>query len=594
MKILRSTADFLSVLKEKNELLEIEGEVDPRLELAEIQRRMVAVKGPAILFKNVKGTRFPVATNLYGSEGRIRLAFGTAGLDFVKRVADFAKNAIPPKPTKLWGYRDLAFTALRLGLKKINRAPVLENHLNPLDTKELPQLVSWPMDGGPFVTLPLVYTESPKSGKPNLGMYRVQLHDATRVGMHIQIHRGGGFHYHEAEEMGQSLPVHINVGGPPALTIAAVAPLPEEIPETVLASLLTGEKIRYQKKPDLSPLPFLADADFILAGKIPPVDRIPEGPFGDHYGYYALQHDYPYVNLTGIYHRPNPVWAATVVGRPPQEDHYIAEFLQDLLSPVFPIVMPQVRGVWAYEESGVHSLAACIVKERYPKECFMGALRILGEGQLSLTKCLLVTDQNCNLKNFRETFRTVLERFDMGSDLHIFSNISQDTLDYTSGTVNKGSKMVLLGAGEKKFSLEDRYPNQLSTGFRDSRFKNPNFYLPGVLVVEANPFSGSDDSIEILKNEPAVQDLCIVILSDNSRETVASDHDFIWYVFTRFEPASDLHSKFVVRKNHIYHGSPLIIDARLKPWFPPVTDPDPKIAEMVEQKYGRIFAKYKG
>ncbi len=598
MKPIRSTRDFVNLLRERNELLEIREEVDPYLELAEIQRRVVAKKGPALLFTNVKGCRFPVATNLYGSESRIRLVFGEKPLEFVKRVADFAKNAIPPKPSKLWEYRDLAFTAFRLGLRWVHprilrsRVPILENVQTPPDTRILPQFVSWPKDGGPFITLPLVYTEGPKNGKPNLGMYRIQLHDPTTVGMHIQIHRGGGFHYYEAEQAGQSLPAQVVVGGPPSLTIAAVAPLPEEIPETVLASLLSGEKIRMTRNPKVSPLPLFADADFTLVGKIPPYKRKPEGPFGDHYGYYALQHEYPVLELDSILYREDAIWPATVVGRPPQEDHYIAEFLQDLLSPVFPIVMPQVKSVWAYEESGVHSLAAGIVKERYPREAFAGALRILGEGQLSLTKVLMITDEPINLKDFRKTFRTVLERFDPGTDLYIFSQISQDTLDYTSGTVNRGSKAVFLGTGEKKWKLEEKYPSspgQLKGEFRDKRFHNPRFYLPGVLLLQSSLYQKEDGVPQALLKEECIQDCLFVILTDDSEDAVKSDHDFIWYVFTRFEPAGDIYSNFHVHRNHIVHKQPLVIDARIKTWFPPLTQPDPVIAERVEKRFGSVL-----
>ena len=590
MKPLRSTRDFVNLLRDKKEIIDIHEEVDPYLELAEIQRRNVARKGPALLFHNVKGSKFAMATNLYGSESRIRLAFGVEPLEFVKRVADFAKNAIPPKPSKLWSYRDIGFTLLKLGLKKVNKPPILQGNIPGPNIKELPQLVSWPMDGGAFVTLPLVYTESPSTKKPNLGMYRIQFHDEKTVGMHIQIHRGGGFHYHEAELQSEALPCHVVIGGPPSLTISAVAPLPEEIPETVLASLLSGEKIRTHSNPKISPLPFFADADFTLVGKIPPKVRKPEGPFGDHYGYYALKHDYPILELSNIFHRKDAIWPATVVGRPPQEDHYIAEFLQDLLSPVFPIVMPQVKAVWAYEESGVHSLAACIVKERYPKEAFMGALRILGEGQLSLTKCLLVTNQEISLKNFKETFTTILERFDPRTDLHLFVNISQDTLDYTGPEVNKGSKMVLLGVGEKKWNLADKYFSQLQKNFKDARFKNPRFYLPGVLLVEATQYQAKDGIPEILLEEEAISNCLFVILTDNASEAVSSDHDFIWYLFTRFEPAGDIYSKHNVVRNHVVQNPPIVIDARLKSWFPPVTEPHPQTVELVNQRFGHLFS----
>lgn len=447
MKI-KSTSEFVKELQIQNELLIIEEEVDPILELAEIQRRVVAKRGPAILFKNVKGSRFSVVTNLYGSERRMKIAFGEEPVRFIRKIATTIQHILPPTPAKIWDLRNIAFQALKVGLKRVGSAPVLENTLDSL--YELPTLMSWPKDGGRFVTLPLVYTESPKTGKGNLGMYRIQIYGPMETGMHIQIHRGGGNHYYEAEKEGHFLPVHIYAGGPPALTIAAVAPLPEEISELILASLLLGEKLKIQKNTNVSPLPVVADADFLIQGVIPPKIRKPEGPFGDHYGYYALKHDYPIVQVKRIYHRKNAIWPATVVGRPPQEDHWIAEYLQDLLSPLFPVVMPAVKKVWAYEESGVHSLAAAVVKERYQGEAFTGALRILGEGQLSLTKVLLITDQDVDLKNFRETFITVLERMNPITDLHIFANISQDTLDYTGPTVNQGSKAIFLGSGKKK------------------------------------------------------------------------------------------------------------------------------------------------
>ncbi|EMM96778.1 UbiD family decarboxylase [Leptospira interrogans serovar Zanoni str. LT2156] len=485
MKI-KSTSEFVKELQIQNELLIIEEEVDPILELAEIQRRVVAKRGPAILFKNVKGSRFSVVTNLYGSERRMKIAFGEEPVRFIRKIATTIQHILPPTPAKIWDLRNIAFQALKVGLKRVGSAPVLENTLDSL--YELPTLMSWPKDGGRFVTLPLVYTESPKTGKGNLGMYRIQIYGPMETGMHIQIHRGGGNHYYEAEKEGHFLPVHIYAGGPPALTIAAVAPLPEEISELILASLLLGEKLKIQKNTNVSPLPVVADADFLIQGVIPPKIRKPEGPFGDHYGYYALKHDYPIVQVKRIYHRKNAIWPATVVGRPPQEDHWIAEYLQDLLSPLFPVVMPAVKKVWAYEESGVHSLAAAVVKERYQGEAFTGALRILGEGQLSLTKVFLITDQDVDLKNFRETFITVLERMNPITDLHIFANISQDTLDYTGPAVNQGSKAIFLGSGKKKNDLKTQFKGKLS----NSSFKNPKIPYPGTLVVSGPKYKLKD------------------------------------------------------------------------------------------------------
>ncbi|BDA79145.1 4-hydroxybenzoate decarboxylase [Leptospira kobayashii] len=585
MPNIRSTHDFIQVLKREGEVFVFPKEVDPYLELAEIQRRVVERKGPALLFPQVKGTRFPVATNLYGSEKRIHLAFGEKPVKTIERLAKLAKEILPPKIGKIWKEKSLALLPFMVGMKRVSKAPVLANKLGPKGLLELPNFVSWPEDGGPFVTLPLVYTQHPESGNGNLGMYRIQLFNETTAGMHIQIHRGGGFHYYEAEKKGNSLPAHIYVGGPPALTIAAVAPLPEEIPELVFASFLMGEKLRITRNEKISPYPLVADADFAIIGNIPPYKRKPEGPFGDHYGYYSLQHDYPYLDVTNVYHRKDAIWAATVVGRPPQEDHYIAEFLQDLLSPMFPLVMPQVLGVWAYEESGVHSLAAAIVKERYFREAFMGALRILGEGQLSLTKCLLVTNERVELKNFSETFKTIVERCDPETDIHVFNHISQDTLDYTSGKVNKGSKMLIMGLGEPKFK---DLPSSFNTGFKDKRFTNPKVFMPGVLVVQGSSFL-KDDRLALSLLEENLGGFRFVFLVDDANDSVKSDHDFIWTMFTRMEPASDFYSKQIVENNHIRFMVPLVFDCRMKPWIPGVLVPDPETVKNVDEKFGSII-----
>jgi UbiD family decarboxylase len=392
---------FLETLRRERELHVIEESVDPHLELAEIQRRTVALQGPALLFTRVKGSQFPVATNLFGSRRRIELAFGENPQRFLRRIVEAAETLLPPRLSELWQFRDLLQTGFKLGTRTIRSGPVLEHRMEPPLLGALPQIQSWPQDGGAFLTLPLVYTEHPETGRPNLGMYRNQLYDDRTTGMHFQIHRGGGFHFHEAERRGIALPAHIFLGGPPALTLAAIAPLPENVPELVLASLLQDGRLDMIRDHDLSPLPIVAEADFLLAGRIPPGVRRIEGPFGDHYGYYSLRHEFPIFQVEKIYHRRDAIFPATVVGRPPQEDHYIGEYLQDLLAPVFPLVMNGVRAVWAYEEAGMHPLAAAVVRERYRKEAFMASLRILGEGQLSLTKVLLVTDTMLPLRDFR-------------------------------------------------------------------------------------------------------------------------------------------------------------------------------------------------
>ncbi|MEM7516616.1 MAG: UbiD family decarboxylase domain-containing protein, partial [Planctomycetota bacterium] len=283
---------YLSLLREEGELFEVECEVDTDLEVAEIHRRVIAAGGPALLFKRPKGAKFPLATNLYGTAKRVELAFGRRPQRLIEQVATFAQEALPPTPGQLWANRNLAGTALRLGTKKKGSPASAANVQRPPRLTDLPALKTWPRDGGPFVTLPLVYTEDPETGVHNLGMYRVQVFDDDACGMHIQIHRGGGYHLAKAEALGRDLPLNVFIGGPPALTLGAISPLPENVPELVFTSLLLGEKLRMGKNP-AGPLPLVANAEFAIVGHLPANERKPAGPFGDHYGYYSEVHDFP-------------------------------------------------------------------------------------------------------------------------------------------------------------------------------------------------------------------------------------------------------------------------------------------------------------
>ncbi|MDR0310336.1 MAG: UbiD family decarboxylase, partial [Acidobacteriota bacterium] len=431
---------FLDLLKKEGELRVIDAAVDPCLELAEIQRRVVGRQGPALLFTGVKGTKFPVATNLFGTPRRIELAFGAEPTRFFRQVSEAMEILRDPSPRALWKYRGMARSLSRLGTSVKRGGPALECGVSPPRLSDLPQIKSWPMDGGAFLTLPLVYSEHPVSGHSNLGMYRGQIFDDSTLGMHFQIHRGLGFHYYEAEKLNAPLPANVFLGGPPALILAAIAPLPENIPEAVFASLLLGKKLDVIRNPKISPLPLAAEAEFIFAGEIPPQIRRDEGPFGDHYGYYSLRHPFPVFNVRHMFHRRDAIFPATVVGRPRQEDHYIGNYLQELFAPLYPLVMNGVRAVWAYDDAGMHPLAAAVVSERYRHEAFMAGMRILGEGQLSLTKFLMLTDAPLDLRKFRPLLHHILERADFATDLFIFSPVSQDTLDYTGGKMNEGSK----------------------------------------------------------------------------------------------------------------------------------------------------------
>lgn len=578
--------NYLDTLRREGELHIIEESVDPHLELAEIQRRTASRQGPALLFTRVARSQFPVVTNLFGTRRRIELAFGAEPEKFVRRVAEAAEMLFPPRASGLWRFRDLLRANLRLGTRVRRTGPVLERSIDPVRLSALPQIKSWPGDGGPFLTLPLVYTEDPITGKGNLGMYRNQIYDDRTAGMHFQIHRGGGFHYHEAERQGKALSVNLFLGGPPALTMSAIAPLPENVPELILASLLQGGRIGTVRDPTISPLPIIAEADFLLVGKVPPLVRRPEGPFGDHYGYYSLAHEFPVFEVERICHRHDAVFPATVVGRPPQEDHYIGEYLQELFAPIFPLVMNGVIAVWAYDESGMHPLAAAVVRERYRKEAFMAAMRILGEGQLSLTKFLLVTDARLSLREFRPLLVHVLERADFACDLFVFSHVSQDTLDYSSRKLNEGSKAILMGLGDKRYAVE----HELRAELQNPVFRRQRVFAPGVLVVEGPAWRENDKIAEQLLQEAAVRPFRLVCLVDDVAGCVRDEASFLWTVFTRLEPAADIYgTNPQLQRYHVSLSAPVVFDCRLKPWFPPVLEPDPETVKRVDALWPKIF-----
>ncbi|HEV3469874.1 MAG TPA: UbiD family decarboxylase [Pyrinomonadaceae bacterium] len=581
----RNLRSFLELLRRENDLVAVEAEVDPNLELAEVHRRVIERGGPALFFKNVKGGRYPVVTNLFGTERRIEMAFGPKPEALVREAVRVAESLLPPRPAALWQSRRLALEALRLGTRKVRRAPVLEVCDRPARLGELPVLTTWQEDGGPFLTLPLVYTEHPSTGKHNLGVYRMQRHDGRTTGMHWQIHKGGGFHYHEAERLGRPLPVTVFLGGPPALILAAVAPLPEDVPELVLASVLAGEKVRVAENPlEGFEHRLVAEAEFALVGRVPPRERRPEGPFGDHYGYYSLRHDYPVFHVEAVFHRRDAIYPATVVGKPRQEDFFIGDYLQKLLSPLFPVVMPSVRDLWSYGETGFHSLAAAVVRERYAREALVSAFRILGEGQLSLTKFLLLTDTPQDLRDFRKLFEHVLARFRPETDLFVFSNVSMDTLDYTSGKVNEGSKAVMLGIGREARELPREFRGDLPAGV-----SRAEVFCGGCLVLEGAAYAEDPELAPRLAREDALSAWPLVVLHDDAR-VARSAPDFLWATWTRFEPASDIHAAATtVRRHHLAYRAPVVIDARMKPGYPDELIVRPDVSDLVDRRWREYF-----
>ena len=577
---------FLDLLSRENEITTIEAEVDPYLEVAEIHRRVIDRGGPALLFKRVKGSRYPVVTNLFGTKRRIELAFGPKPEAIVRELVQVAESLLPPKLSELWKHRSLGLEVLKFGTRNTSRAPVTQVRDQPARLDELPVLTTWQEDGGPFITLPLVYTENPVTKKHNLGIYRLQVYDAQTTGLHWQIQKGGGFHYSEAERLGQSLPVTVFLGGPPALILAAIAPLPEDVPELVLASLLAGEKLKMTKNPLGGAHRLAAEAEFALVGKARPGKLRPEGPFGDHYGYYSLQHEYPVFEVDAVFHRRDAIYPATVVGKPRQEDFFIGDYLQQLLSPLFPLVMPGVRDLWTYGETGFHSLCAAVVQERYGREALVSGFRILGEGQLSLTKFLLLTDTPQDLHDFPRLLEHVLARFDPQTDLFIIANVSMDTLDYTSGKVNEGSKAIMLGLGEAKRELPRESRGALPHGLSAAEV-----FCGGCLVVQGRTYAEDPEQAARLASDPAFAQWPLVVLHDDA-SVAHSSKDFLWSTWTRFEPASDIYAaETKVIRHHLAYTGPIVIDARTKPGFPKELIVRDDIADLVDRRWQEYFSR---
>ena len=584
-------------LERHGHLRRVEVPVDPHLEIAEIQRRVYQAGGPALLFSNVTGCRFPMVSNLFGTLERARFMFRDT-LAAVRKLVELRTDpgALARRP---WRYLGVPLTALRMRPCMRRRGPVLAN---TCQVSELPQLVSWPDDGGPYITLPLVYSEDPdRPGwvRSNLGMYRVQLGGNAyapdeQIGLHYQIHRGIGVNHAAAIRRGERLRVNIFVGGPPALTLAAVMPLPEGLPELAFAGAIGGRRVRMIRRGD--ELPFAGEADFVISGSIEPDVRLPEGPFGDHLGYYSLAHEFPVLKVERVYHRDGAIWPFTVVGRPPQEDTTFGELIHDLTGPVIPAVLPGIHAVHAVDAAGVHPLLLAIGSERYvpyaprrqPQELLTLANAVLGQGQMSLAKYLWIAAKedapSLDIHDVAGFLTHMLARVDWRRDLHFHTRTTIDTLDYSGSGLNEGSKVVIAAVGEPRRTLPTAIPAdlQLPPGFAD-----PAVCLPGVLAVRGPthaqmPEAGARLCAQ-LGEDAAINAFPLVVLVDDSEFTARTLGNFVWVTFTRSNPAVDIMGigAEVVHKHWGCRGS-LVIDARRKPQHAPPLIEDPAITRRVD------------
>lgn len=598
----RNLQECVADLEQRGMLRRIEVPLDPRLEIGAVQRRVYQAGGPALLFTNPVGCRFPMLGNLFGTLERTRFIFRDT-LDDIRRLVDLKINPFSALKNPLEALK-APFAALNLLPKTVSNAPVLECRTT---LSQLPQLVSWPMDGGAFVTLPQVYTESP--AKPgyaasNLGMYRVQIsgnqYETDRqAGLHYQIHRGIGAHHAEAIERGDLLRVNVFIGGAPAMTVAAVMPLPEGMPELSFAGLLSGGRIPMVRVP--GQLPLSAEADFCICGVLDPKKTLPEGPFGDHLGYYSLAHEFPVIQVEAVYHRRDAIFPFTTVGRPPQEDTSFGAFIHELTGPLIPTVVAGVKEVHAVDAAGVHPLLLAIASERYvpyaqqrqPQELLTVANAILGQGQLSLAKYLFIAAQEdapgLHTHDIAAFLGHVLERADWRRDLHFQTATTIDTLDYSGSGLNEGSKLVVAAAGP----VWTRRATEVPAGLEfPPGFGGAQLCLPGVLAVSA-PRSEQGRGA----SDPLVEEFCrfygerscfegfpLIVLCDDSGFAAATLNNFLWVTFTRSNPATDVYGiKAESRGRHWGCHGPLVIDARIKPFHAPPLIDDPAVERRIDE-----------
>lgn len=586
-----SLRDCIDDLERARQIVRIPQEVDANLEAAEIHRRVFEAGGPAVFYERVRQCAFPMVSNLFGTMDRARFIFRDALGD----VRSLVRTKVDPTSLITEATRALGLprAALHLLPRMVSRGPVFDHTIR---VSELPQLKSWPDDGGAFITLPQVYSEDPN--KPgvrgsNLGMYRVQLsggdyaHD--EVGLHYQLHRGIGVHHAAAIARGEPLRVNVFVGGPPAMNLAAVMPLPEGLPEIAFAGALNRRRIRMI--PTKGGIAVHADADFCIRGEIIEGETRREGPFGDHLGYYAKAHEFPVLRVSSVQHRTGAIWPFTTVGRPPQEDSIFGELIHELTGPLVPTVLPGVRAVHAVDAAGVHPLLLAIGSERYvpyaatrrPMEVLSQANAILGQGQMSLAKYLFIAAHEDNpaldIHDVSAFLRHVLERFDPSSDLHFQTNTTMDTLDYSGTGLNQGSKVVIAGVGAKKRDL----PREISGELRlPDGFRKPRVCLPGVLAIEGR--GDTEHFCAAFRPGDALSDFALVVLVDDSDFTARSLANFLWVTFTRSNPAIDIQGvgAFTAHKAWGCRGS-VVIDARVKPHHAPALIADPAVTARVEK-----------
>ena len=576
---------FLRELERRKELKRVKVEVDPELEITEIVTRVVAQEGPALIFEKVKGSPYPLVINLFGSMRRVEIALGKPPAQLGEELLRLAQSVQPPSLAKIWGARKTLWRMKGFRTRRAWSAPAQQVVESP-NLDQLPVLKCWPKDAGRFFTYGMVLTEHPITKARNVGLYRLQLLSSHTTGMHWQIQKGGGFHYHEAEKLGRPLPLAVVIGTDPYLLMAAIAPLPEGMDEIAFSGFLRGAPMGLTRAKTI-PLKVPARAEFILEGEVAPKERVVEGPFGDHFGHYSHAAPFPVFNVSKVTHRKNPYYVATVVGKPPQEDRYLGDAMQEVLSPLIRMMRPEVADLWAYYEAGFHNLLVVGVNQRYGKEAIKTALGLLGEGQLALSKCIILVDGTVNVRDFHAVLLALHQNFDTAEDVLILPGTPLDTLDFTSGTMNLGSKMIL-DATRKPNTKPTRKSLLNTAAFDQLKRKYPKIlgwrlWDEALLVVQVQ--TGGRAIVEALVQDPILEG--VKIIAAVSPDVDLEDRvNMIWGLFTRFDAVRDvLFTESRLVGPAVQYRGRLGIDATWKTGYPDPLEMPEEIREKVNVRW---------
>ncbi len=583
---MRDLREFLRAIERAGELRRVTVPVSPHLEITEIAQRVVREEGPALLFENVEASSMPLAINLFGSRRRIELALGRPAAEIGESLFRLAKDLNPPSLGKIVG--KLPELMRMRGMKPTVRGggPVREVVEAP-DLESMPILTCWPGDGGPFVTFPLVFTRSPRDGSTNVGIYRMQRFGPTETGMHFQIGKGGGYHLFEAEDEEKDLPLAVALGGDPLLMLAAMMPLPEGLSEAAFVGLLRGKGMELSKGVTCD-VAVPAHAEIVLEGVVRAGERKVEGPFGDHFGHYSEAAPFPVFRVEKVFRRKDAIYPAIVVGKPPQEDGFMGNMVQELLGPLIRLPHPEVRDLWSFEETGFHHLLVASVEQRFGKEAMRSAFGLLGQGQLGLTKVLVMVDRAVDPRDFDQVMDAVARHFDPAEDFLLMPRVPFDTLDFTSFTLNVGSKMVLDATpGAAASGPAPELPDL--TGV-DRRILGQASIGEAILAVqvEESPREALAAAVAALPGAGSGECAPPKIVAAVSPDIPLDDRTLLlWGIFTRFDPARDVFfEESELRGVWPVHRGRMAIDATFKPGYPAALEMDPEIVARVDRRWG--------